>query len=101
MTVQLERTATGDRMTVRRRAGVNDPVAGTLLGAATLPPGDARHIRLRIDGNGANYSFMFAAADQPWQILAEKVDGTILSSTVAGGFQGAVIGPFVTSGRSH
>ncbi len=98
MTVQVERTVEGARVAVRRRAGANDPVKGTLLGSAALPAGRTRPIRLRIDGSGGDYSFLFASQDGPWQIVAEKVDGTILSSSVAGGFQGAVVGPFVTDG---
>jgi len=98
MSVQVERTGNGARVTVRRRAGATDPAEGALLGSAPLRAGPARSIRLRIDGSGPDYSFLFAEPTGGWRILAEKVDGTILSSTVAGGFQGAVVGPFVTDG---
>lgn len=50
-------------------------------------------IKLRITGNGAQYSFYFDAG-QGWQALLENDDGSILSTEVAGGFVGTVLGPF-------
>jgi alpha-N-arabinofuranosidase len=50
-------------------------------------------IKLRIAGNGAQYSFYYDAG-QGWQALLEDDDGSILSTEVAGGFVGTVLGPF-------
>lgn len=55
-----------------------------------MPALDA--LRLKIEGDGGDYAFGFDAG-QGWQWLAEKQDGTLLSTDVAGGFIGAVIGP--------
>ena len=50
-------------------------------------------LRLRISGDGPNYSFYYDAG-QGWQPLRENDDGSILSTEVAGGFVGTVLGPF-------
>jgi xylan 1,4-beta-xylosidase len=71
----------------RRKARVTE-----MLAAATLPA-DAPLI-LKIRGEAAAYSFLYAAAGQPWQTLRDNEDGTLLSTDVAGGFVGATVGPF-------
>jgi xylan 1,4-beta-xylosidase len=52
-----------------------------------------KSLRLRISADGANYSFYYDAG-QGWQALRENDDGSILSTEVAGGFVGTVLGPF-------
>jgi alpha-N-arabinofuranosidase len=71
----LERSAGNERTTTKRKI--------------PLPAS----IKLRIAGNGARYSFFFDAG-QGWQALLENDDGSILSTEVAGGFVGTVLGPF-------
>jgi alpha-N-arabinofuranosidase len=51
-------------------------------------------LTLKIKGDGAAYSFLYKLADQPWGVLRANEDGTILSTDVAGGFVGAMLGPF-------
>ena len=50
-------------------------------------------LRLRISATGPNYSFYYDAGSG-WQALRENDDGSILSTEVAGGFVGTVLGPF-------
>jgi alpha-N-arabinofuranosidase len=50
-------------------------------------------ISLRIQADGARYSFHFDAG-QGWRPLRENDDGSILSTEVAGGFVGTVLGPY-------
>jgi alpha-N-arabinofuranosidase len=71
----------------RRKAGITETLAETTL------PVDAP-LTLKIRGEEAAYSFLYAARDQPWQILRQNEDGTVLSTDVAGGFVGATLGPF-------
>ena len=55
---------------------------------------------LKVTAHGQDYSFYFSVNDR-WQALAEKVDGRILSTPVAGGFVGAYIAMYASSnGRS-
>lgn len=61
-----------------------------IVAARTLPVPDS--LKLKIAGAGADYSFGFDAGNG-WQWLKQNEDGTLLSTDVAGGFIGAVVGP--------
>jgi alpha-N-arabinofuranosidase len=50
-------------------------------------------LRLMINGEGARYSFFYDAGNG-WQALQDNDDGSILSTEVAGGFVGTVLGPY-------
>ena len=63
------------------------------VAAAPLNDGAAR-VKLEIVGNGADYSFYFDPDGSGWKPLMEHADGTILSTNVAGGFVGAMVGPY-------
>ena len=55
---------------------------------------DVTHLKLKISGNARAYSFYFDADGAGWKPLKENDDGSILSTDVAGGFVGAVVGPY-------
>ena len=57
----------------------------------TLKP--VEKLRLRISGDGGKYSFYYDAG-AGWVPLRENDDGTILSTEIAGGFVGTVLGPY-------
>lgn len=77
------------------RAQPADPSAGTVLAAVPLDPAVAGGpLELRIRARGAVYEFAWAGGDGRWHILAEHLDGTLLSTAVAGGFTGAVFGMY-------
>ena len=61
-----------------------------IVATSTLPA--SASMKLKIAGDGADYSFSFDAGNG-WQWLKQHEDGTLLSTDVAGGFIGAVIGP--------
>jgi alpha-N-arabinofuranosidase len=50
-------------------------------------------LKLMVNGDGASYSFFYDAGDG-WHPLRVDDDGTLLSTEVAGGFVGTVLGPF-------
>jgi alpha-N-arabinofuranosidase len=50
-------------------------------------------LKLMINGDGANYSFFYDAGDG-WHPLHLDDDASILSTSVAGGFVGTVLGPY-------
>jgi alpha-N-arabinofuranosidase len=54
-------------------------------------------VLLRIDAAGEQYSFRYAVKPNDWKLLKDKVDGTFLSTQVAGGFIGCVFGMYATS----
>ena len=43
---------------------------------------------------GADYAFFYDADGKGWRPLKDKDDGTILSTEVAGGFVGTIVGPY-------
>lgn len=51
------------------------------------------NLKLRISADGGQYSFHYDAG-QGWQPLRENDDGSILSTEIAGGFVGTVLGPY-------
>lgn len=65
-----------------------------LLAQAYVP---ASVIFLRIDAEGEQYSFHYALKPGRWSVLKDKVDGTFLSTQVAGGFIGCLFGMYATS----
>ncbi|ALJ01084.1 xylan 1,4-beta-xylosidase [Rufibacter tibetensis] len=52
---------------------------------------------LKIEFNGGAYAFYYATQKGKWQLLKDKVDGEYLSTRVAGGFVGVVLGLYATS----
>lgn len=53
-------------------------------------------IQLRVQADHDNYSFSYALQGGEFQRLGETVSGAILSTNVAGGFTGALIGLYAT-----
>jgi xylan 1,4-beta-xylosidase len=58
---------------------------------------DTPQLKLRISGNAGAYSFYFDADGSGWRPLQEDDDGSILSTAVAGGFVGSMVGPYARS----
>jgi xylan 1,4-beta-xylosidase len=82
------------RVVLVRRSGGQD----VELGAVAVPSA-ARQSKtwLRVEAHGQEYSFSCATEADHWHSVAADVDGRILSTTVAGGFTGAYIGPYASS----
>jgi alpha-N-arabinofuranosidase len=81
------RTEHGLQLFLERHAGPEMRVVDT----TTIEAPES--LKLLMDGDGASYSFFYDAGDG-WRPLAVNDDGTILSTQVAGGFVGTVLGPF-------
>ncbi len=60
-------------------------------------PIQAGRICLKVSADGQSYNFYAATQAENWLPVAENVDGRILSTPVAGGFVGAVIGLYASS----
>jgi alpha-N-arabinofuranosidase len=74
---------------LERRAGKEtETVATTEVNA------NVERIKLRISASARDYSFYFDAGATGWKPLKEHEDGSILSTDVAGGFVGAMVGPY-------
>ena len=60
---------------------------------ASLPlPEATDKLQLKISGNAGTISFYYAAADNSWQPVATEQDALLLSTQVAGGFVGTMLG---------
>jgi len=58
---------------------------------------DTPQLKLKISGNAREYSFYFDTDGSGWRPLKERDDGSILSTDIAGGFVGAMVGPYARS----
>jgi alpha-N-arabinofuranosidase len=74
---------------VKRAQGVEQ-----LLAEASIGEGE---IYLKVEAHEQDYHFYFANQPGEWRVLAEHVDGRILSTPVAGGFVGAYIAMYASS----
>jgi xylan 1,4-beta-xylosidase len=83
----VRRETQGLRVELERRAGED------LQRYSSPPLPSSASIRLRISGDGARYSFFYDAGEG-WKPLRENDDGSILSTEIAGGFVGTVLGPY-------
>ena len=52
---------------------------------------------LKVEARGQQYSFYYASEPEAWIPVAEKTNGRLLSTQVAGGFVGAYIGLYGSS----
>jgi alpha-N-arabinofuranosidase len=82
------RLATGVEVFLEQCAGKSTAT----LASVSLPA--AAGLQLKVSANGAAYSFLYANPGEPWRTLQANADGTHLSTDVAVGFIGAVIGPY-------
>jgi alpha-N-arabinofuranosidase len=74
---------------LEKRAGKQTETVATAEVSAA-----AERIKLRISARARDYSFYFDASGKGWEPLKEHEDGSILSTDVAGGFVGAMVGPY-------
>jgi alpha-N-arabinofuranosidase len=79
---------------VERRTGASDPVDGAVLASVPL---EAESVQLHVRARGGRYDFSYRAGNGQWMPLLQDADGTILSTKVAGGFVGAMIGLYAHS----
>jgi alpha-N-arabinofuranosidase len=82
------RAADGVQVFLERRDGKSTTTVATTTVAA------AGSLQLKVSANGPAYAFSYASPGEPWHTLRASEDGTLLSTDVAGGFIGAVIGPY-------
>jgi len=80
-----------------RRAGGRDQGREAIVAEASLATKPNDSLYLRVQARGAQYDFLYAEHPGDWRWLARNVDGTILSTHVAGGFVGTMIGMYAYS----
>jgi xylan 1,4-beta-xylosidase len=73
--------------------------AAAVIASAMIEP--SAQLRLRISGDGRAYSFFYTAGDGAWRPLKERESGSTLSTHIAEGFVGVVIGPYARLQQSN
>lgn len=79
---------------LERRAGPKDPVDGVVVARAPITLKAGAPVFLKIDAHGGAYDFSYGQTPGKWTTLKAGADGTILSTKVAGGFVGALMGVY-------
>ena len=92
--LSIARTAQG---TVVRLEAKSDTAPARVLAETPVRASGRKPIFLRISARGRWYSFAFATSPDEWKTLQADVDGTTLSTKVAGGFVGTWFGMFARS----
>ena len=84
----VRHTPDGPELFLEKKGGQDTAVIARMA----LKPRTA--IRLRVSADGGRYSFYYDEDRAGWKPLKENDDGSILSTDIAGGFVGAVVGPY-------
>ena len=79
---------------VEKHAG---PKVDSVVASVHVPVNGSTPLFLKIQGKGAKYDFSYATKPGEWNLLLSNADGTILSTKVASGFVGAMIGLYAYS----
>ena len=87
--VQLEKHAPG------RRGG------GGVVASAPISVDASNAVYLRIEARASVYHFAYATREGDWNQLGGDMDGAILSTRMAGGFVGTMIGLYAYSAPQH
>lgn len=94
----LGKTLSDKNETVVRLLKAGEDDNATVIAEEKLSRAEARQpLRLQITFSADNYSFYYATGNGKWKLLKEGVDGTYLSTRVAGGFVGVTLGMYATS----
>jgi alpha-N-arabinofuranosidase len=85
----------GRRMIVlERHAGDSLPPGRAVIASAEWPLEEGTTVYLHIDARGRQYDFAWGLRPEERRVLRAGVDGSILSTSAAGGFVGAMFGLF-------
>jgi alpha-N-arabinofuranosidase len=84
----VRRTGGGTQLFLQKDSGGNPQTIASMA----ITPGN--ELKLRIEGKDGAYSFGYDADGKGWRWLRQDEDGTMLSTDVAGGFVGVVLGPY-------
>jgi xylan 1,4-beta-xylosidase len=84
----VRHTPAGPELFLEKKGGQDTATIARMA----LKPRNA--IRLRISAEAGHYSFFYDEDRGGWKPLRQNDDGSILSTDVAGGFVGAVVGPY-------
>lgn len=81
---------------VLEQGSTNGPVEIT---SSNIEIENSEPVYLKIEARGKYYDFYYALQPDDWQLLKEDIDGTLLSTNVAGGFVGTYFGMYAYSSQ--
>lgn len=79
---------------VEKRAGDKDPVDGVVVAEKPVSLAGGQGLNLKITARGGALDFAYGTAPGQWETLKADADGTSLSTKVAGGFVGTMLGVY-------
>jgi xylan 1,4-beta-xylosidase len=79
---------------LEKDTGHGATIAASTAASAPAPASGIAGIRLKVTAQARRYSFFYGSDNGGWQILLQDDDGVFLSTDVAGGFVGTVLGPY-------
>lgn len=79
---------------LRRRAGKEQPPQGQIVVEEIIDLDDGERVRLKLSAEGDKYAFAYASGNDAYRTLYDNADGKILSTYVAGGFTGVLLGMY-------
>jgi len=79
---------------LRRRAGEGKPARGEVVAERVVSIEKNDRVNLKISSTGKFYSFAYSVGKEAYSTLVARIDGSILSTSKAGGFVGAMFGMY-------
>ena len=101
-TLGLSQNQTGDTVIrIRKRAGEDDPPRGKTLieTAIELQPGSPVYLKMDIDK--AELDFSYSLDGKRYTLILDNTDARVLTTAMAGGFTGAVVGMYAEGEDLH
>jgi xylan 1,4-beta-xylosidase len=94
--IGARRTQDGAEIFLERQSGAEPQTIAKVPFPSKTAEGS---LSFRVTADGPSYSFFYDATGEGWRPLREKEDGAMLSTAVAGGFVGVVLGPYARVDR--
>ena len=79
---------------VEKRAGKDDPVDGVVVAERAVSLKSGQPLNLKIDVKAGALDFAYGTAPGKWEVIKAGADGTSLSTKIAGGFVGTMLGVY-------
>lgn len=83
-----------------RRGAAADPSEGVSVADVPLPT-ESQPIRLQIEIKGQTYRFSYRLGNGVWRPISDDQNGMFMSTRMAHGFTGVVVGPATIAGSSN
>jgi alpha-N-arabinofuranosidase len=84
---------------LEKHAGPATGPDGQVVASAPIDLSSGAPVYLRADARGGRYDFSYATQPGRWTLLQGDADGTILSTNLAGGFVGTMLGLYAYRGQ--